>query len=100
MPCPLDPGRTRRSRFAVKLADRKGRERLFSVTATPVTDSSGAVSSVVLLGVDDTDRREAEQALYNAERFATVGDRAPTGAYLYAEPISMPIVPDTGFLFS
>lgn len=89
MPCALDPARTRRSRFAVKLADRAGRERLVAVTATPVTDFNGAVTSIVLLGVDDTERREAEQALYNAERFATVGEMAGTMAHEISQPLQV-----------
>ena len=89
MSFPLDPGRTRRSRFAVKMTDRIGRDRLFAVTATPVTDVSGAVTSIVLLGVDDTERREAEQALYNAERFATVGEMAGTMAHEISQPLQV-----------
>ncbi len=89
MPCPLNPARTRRSRFAVKLADRAGRERLIAITATPVLDAEGAVASIVLLGVDDTERREAEQALYNAERFATVGEMAGTMAHEISQPLQV-----------
>ena len=89
MDFPLDPGRTERSRFAVKMPDRAGRERLIAVTATPATDSGGAVSSIVLLGVDDTERREAEQALYNAERFATVGEMAGTMAHEISQPLQV-----------
>ena len=87
MPCPLNPARTRRSRFVVKLSDPSGRERLVAVTATPMLDGNGAVSSIVLLGVDDTERREAEQALYNAERFATVGEMAATMAHEISQPL-------------
>ncbi|MFI5001333.1 MAG: sensor histidine kinase, partial [Reyranellales bacterium] len=89
MACPLNPGRTKRSRFAVKMRDRTGAERLIAVTATPTTDASGAVSSIVLLGVDDTERREAEQALYNAERFATVGEMAGTMAHEISQPLQV-----------
>ncbi len=89
MPCPLNPARTRRSRFALKLSGQDGRERLVAVTATPVLDADGAVSSIVLLGVDDTERREAEQALYNAERFATVGEMAGTMAHEISQPLQV-----------
>lgn len=89
LPCPLDPERTKRSRFALKRRDHSGRERLIAVTATPATDADGAVSSIVLLGVDDTERREAEQALYNAERFATVGEMAGTMAHEISQPLQV-----------
>ncbi len=89
MACPLDPKRTKRSRFALKMRDPAGRERLIAVTATPATDASGAVSSIVLLGVDDTERREAEQGLYNAERFATVGEMAATVAHEISQPLQV-----------
>ena len=89
LPCPLNPTRTKRSRFVLKLTDREGHERLVAVTATPVLDATGAVSSIVLLGVDDTERREAEQALYNAERFATVGEMAATMAHEISQPLQV-----------
>ncbi len=89
LPCPLDPKRTRRSRFAIRRRDPSSRERLIAITATPATDAQGAVSSIVLLGVDDTERREAEQALYNAERFATVGEMAGTMAHEISQPLQV-----------
>ncbi|MDI1288109.1 MAG: PAS domain S-box protein [Reyranella sp.] len=89
LPCPLNPERTKRSRFAVRRRDPSGRERLIAITATPATDADGAVSSIMLLGVDDTERREAEQALYNAERFATVGEMAGTMAHEISQPLQV-----------
>jgi len=88
MPVPLNPERTKRSRFVVKLRDRAGRERLVAVTATPLL-ADGGVSSIVLLGVDDTERREAEQALASAERFATVGEMASTMAHEISQPLQV-----------
>lgn len=85
----IDPARTRPKRLATKLRDRTGRERLIAVTATPVLDASGQVGSIVLLGVDDTERREAEQALYDAERFATVGEMAGTMAHEISQPLQV-----------
>lgn len=89
LPCPLNPERTKRSRFAVRRRDPTGRERLIAITATPATDADGAVSNIMLLGVDDTERREAEQALYNAERFATVGEMAGTMAHEISQPLQV-----------
>lgn len=89
LPCPLNPERTKRSRFAIRRRDPTGRERLIAITATPATDADGAVSNIMLLGVDDTERREAEQALYNAERFATVGEMAGTMAHELSQPLQV-----------
>lgn len=86
---PIDPARTKPHRLAVKLRDRTGRERLIAVTATPVADAADQVNSIVLLGVDDTERREAEQALYDAERFATVGEMAGTMAHEISQPLQV-----------
>lgn len=89
LPCPLNAERTKRSRFAVRKRDPAGRERLIAITATPAMDTDGTVSSIMLLGVDDTERREAEQALYNAERFATVGEMAGTMAHEISQPLQV-----------
>ena len=43
----------------------------------------------MLLGVDDTERREAEQGLYDAERFATVGEMAGTMAHEISQPLQV-----------
>jgi PAS domain S-box-containing protein len=86
---PLNPERTKRTRLGIKLRDPAGRERLIAITATPVMDGTGQVSSIVLMGVDDTERREAEQALYDAERFATVGEMAGTMAHEISQPLQV-----------
>jgi hypothetical protein len=42
---------------------------------------------------------EGQKAALTALRKELIGNLSPTGAYLYAEPIPMPAVPDTDFLF-
>jgi PAS domain S-box-containing protein len=76
------------AQFAAKFSDRPGVERLLSVTLTPVRDASGEIRHVVLLGVDETRRREAEQALHDLERFATVGEMASTMAHEISQPMT------------
>jgi PAS domain S-box-containing protein len=86
---PRQPARVEaQAQFAAKFTDRRGHERLMSVTLTPVTDDSGEVRHVVLLGVDETRRREAEQALHDLERFATVGEMASTMAHEISQPVT------------
>jgi PAS domain S-box-containing protein len=75
--------------FSVKLRTPDGRERLISFTATTVADPGGRSGNMVLLGVDDTERREAEQALYDTERFATVGEMAGTMAHEISQPLQV-----------
>jgi len=45
---------------------------------------------------------DAQRTELDALRLQILGDAFlfPTGAYLYAEPISMPVIPDTDFLFA
>ena len=64
-------------------------ERLVSVTATPVADAEGRICNVVLMGVDETERRHAEQALHDSERFATVGEMAGTMAHELSQPLQV-----------
>ncbi|HLM14923.1 MAG TPA: ATP-binding protein, partial [Reyranella sp.] len=72
-----------------RLTDPQGRERSISVTAAPVLDADGNTTNVVFVGVDDTERREAEQALNDAERFATVGEMAGTMAHEISQPLQV-----------
>ena len=64
-------------------------ERLVSVTATPVADAEAPYLYVVLVGVDETERRHAEQALHDSERFATVGEMAGTMAHELSQPLQV-----------
>ncbi len=100
MTCPFDPGvlvdcrqgppgRPEPIRFAVRLNDPQGRRRLIALTATPVADTDGRVGSIVLLGFDDTERHDAEQALHDVERFATVGEMAGTMAHEISQPLQV-----------
>jgi PAS domain S-box-containing protein len=75
--------------FTSRLIDRQGHERTLSVTAAPVFDADGKTANLVFVGVDDTERREAEQALNDAERFATVGEMAGTMAHEISQPLQV-----------
>lgn len=84
---PLPPRLTERTQYAVKTTAAGGHERLLSITATPSKDQSGQVTHVVLIGVDETMRREVEQVLHDLERFATVGEMAGTMAHEISQPL-------------
>ena len=49
----------------------------------------GPICNVVLMGVDETERRHAEQALHDSERFATVGEMAGTMAHELSQPLQV-----------
>lgn len=86
---PFEPGRVEPVRFANQIRDRQGRQRLISVTATPVLGEGGLVNSIVFLGVDDTERRDAERALFDAVRLATVGEMAATVVHEIIQPLQV-----------
>nr|WP_255560207.1 ATP-binding protein [Reyranella sp. MMS21-HV4-11] len=86
---PFEPGRVEPSRFANQIRDRQGRQRLISVTATPVLGEGRLVNSIVFLGVDDTERRDAERALFDAVRLATVGEMAATVVHEIIQPLQV-----------
>ena len=78
---PLSPDEARPQRFANTLVDPDGRQRILSVTATPILGDDGMMRQIAFLAFDDTERREAEQALFDADRMATLGEmaaRSPT----------------------
>ena len=47
------------------------------------------VRQIVFLGVDETERREAEHALFAAERLTTVGEMAATVAHELSQPLQV-----------
>lgn len=96
--CTLDPrviegwlsGRsTGAVRFTHKMVDQHGNQRIFVVTATPVVDAQGQVSDIVFLAIDDTERRQTEQALFDAERLATVGEMAGAVVHEISQPLQV-----------
>ncbi len=95
---PLDGRLVEPAQFAVKLGAARGKERLIAVTATPVGDASGRMASVVLLGVDETARRDAEAALHDVERFATVGEMAAMMAHEISQPLQVINIASTAAL--
>lgn len=86
---PPDRARMGSVHFANQIRDREGRPRLISVTAAPVLDDGGRMNSIVFLGVDDTERRDAERALFDAVRLATVGEMAATVVHEIIQPLQV-----------
>lgn len=86
---PLAPDEARPQRFANTLVDPDGRQRILSVTATPILGEDGMMRQIAFLAFDDTERREAEQALFDADRMATLGEMAATVAHELRQPLQV-----------
>ncbi len=102
VPCGLDPAILARWRcgtlsaeqskpvhYTSKYAAPDGRPRVLNVTARPIVGHDRTMQQVIFLGVDDTERREAEQAMFDADRMATLGEMAATVAHELRQPLQV-----------
>jgi len=71
------------------LVNARGERRTIHVTANPVRGTSGRVEHIVLLGVDETERRQAELQLFDASRLATLGEMASGIAHEINQPLTV-----------
>jgi diguanylate cyclase (GGDEF)-like protein len=55
--------------YTRKIVDAAGRERFFNVTATPLATKAADLQSIAFVAVDDTERRQAEEALIERGRY-------------------------------
>lgn len=76
-------------RYSKTITNANGLRRIYSITAKPVVDETDTVRQIVFLGVDDTERREAERALADADRLATVGEMAATVVHEINQPLQV-----------
>jgi PAS domain S-box-containing protein len=86
---PIRSGQDDVMRYTRTFKDKAGRQRFFSTTVKPITDELGTFKQMLLLAVDDTERRAAEQALFDAERLTTVGEMAATLAHEISQPLQV-----------
>ncbi|MGD9880163.1 MAG: PAS domain S-box protein [Reyranella sp.] len=83
-------GRTPPStQFSSRNRDPAGVRRTLGFTVKPALDKDGRVSQFVFVGVDDTVRRDAEQALFAAERMAVIGEMSAAFAHEVAQPLQV-----------
>ena len=75
--------------FDTNFVDALGRRRSIRCTASPVVESNGILSYVVMMGVDETDRRDAEIRLFDASRLATLGEMASSVAHELNQPLAV-----------
>ena len=86
---PIQPGRDDAMRYTRTFHDAEGRLRHFSTTVKPIVDEHGNLQQILALAIDDTDRRNTEQALFDAERTMTVGEMAGTLAHEISQPLQV-----------
>ena len=71
------------------MTDGAGKTHILRVTANPVQDEQGILRYIVLIGVDDTQRRQAEIRLFDASRLANLGEMASGVAHEINQPLAV-----------
>jgi PAS domain S-box-containing protein len=75
--------------FEKVMLDNDGKTHILRVTANPVQDDHGVLRYIVLIGVDDTQRRQAEIRLFDASRLANLGEMASGVAHEINQPLAV-----------
>jgi PAS domain S-box-containing protein len=86
---PLSTEQTKPVRYSKCRLDAEGRECFINITAKPIVDDERRMRQIVFLGVDDTERQEAERVLVETERLATLGEMSATVAHELAQPLQV-----------
>ncbi len=66
-----------------------GNKRLFRLTVNPVRGEAGRLRYIVVIGVDDTERRLAEVRLFDSSRLANLGEMATGMAHEINQPLTV-----------
>jgi PAS domain S-box-containing protein len=66
-----------------------GTKRIIKVTADPIQDKTGRLRYIVLIAVDDTERRLAEIRLFDSSRLANLGEMAIGMAHEINQPLAV-----------
>jgi len=75
--------------FECGVAAANGGRHVFRFTVTPVEADTGGLRYVVLIGVDDTQRRRAEVRLFDASRLSNLGEMASGIAHEINQPLAV-----------
>ncbi len=75
--------------FDVDVMISESQRRVMRMTANPATDQNGVLSHIVLIGVDDTDRRMAEIRLFDSSRLTNLGEMASGIAHEINQPLAI-----------
>ncbi|MDP2378617.1 ATP-binding protein [Reyranella sp.] len=66
-----------------------GTKRIVKVTADPIQDETGRLRFIVMIAVDDTERRQAEIRLFDSSRLANLGEMATGMAHALNQPLAV-----------
>jgi PAS domain S-box-containing protein len=83
------PERLAAVEFEGNAVDRAGKAHIAKITATPVQDKMGRLRYIVLIGVDDTERRLAEIRLFDTSRLTNLGEMASGIAHEINQPLAV-----------
>lgn len=83
------PDRLAPAEYESTTVDTAGAARIIKFTATPVQDKAGQLRYIVLVGVDDTKRRQAEVRLFDSSRLANLGEMASGVAHEINQPLAV-----------
>ncbi|MDP1911393.1 MAG: MHYT domain-containing protein [Hyphomicrobium sp.] len=75
--------------FELRSADGDGNKRIHLVTANPTQDEAGRLRYIVLISVDDTERRMGEIRLFDSARLANLGEMATGMAHEINQPLAV-----------
>lgn len=75
--------------FDVILLDRRDSKHTIRFAASAVPDGDGALRYAVLVGIDDTARRNAETALFEASKLSKLGEMAAAMAHELNQPLAV-----------
>jgi len=75
--------------FEIRSADADGNKRIHHITANPTQDEAGRLRYIVLISVDDTERRMGEIRLFDSARLANLGEMATGMAHEINQPLAV-----------
>ena len=75
--------------FDIRTAGAGGTKRIHHITANPIQDEAGRLRYIVLIGVDDTERRMGEIRLFDSARLANLGEMATGMAHEINQPLAV-----------
>jgi len=75
--------------FDIRTAGAGGTKRIHHITANPIQDEAGLLRYIVLIGVDDTERRMGEIRLFDSARLANLGEMATGMAHEINQPLAV-----------
>ena len=75
--------------YESRAVNAQGKIHIIKNTATPIQDKTGRLQYIVVVGVDDTERRQAEMRLFDASRLANLGEMASGVAHEINQPLAV-----------